>query len=166
MPVRRSRQWAYGALAWLIFFIASHVVLVFFPGDDPTVHSPGGRRAYVIFNVVLISMSTVGAAVLVATVRPWARRLPRWTILAPLWFGSVLLVVRGAPGLVENLLMVTGVRRGGFVGAQDISTGEFWAGLAINTYFFAGAVLLVGATVTYVRGSAEVRRRGRADRSE
>ncbi|MFJ6166913.1 hypothetical protein ACIQH6_17470 [Micromonospora orduensis] len=37
------------------------------------------------------------------------------------------------------------------MGAQDISTGEFWAGIGINTYFFTGAVLLVGATVSYAR---------------
>ncbi|MGA4727966.1 hypothetical protein ACWEOS_20225 [Micromonospora taraxaci] len=147
MPLFTSRRWAYGALAWLIFFIVSHLALLFFPSGD--------LRTYTIFNVVLIAMSTAGAAVVVATVRPWARPLPRWLILTPLWFGSVLLVVRGVPGMVENLLMVTGVRRGGFVGAQDISTGEFWAGLAINTYFFVGAVLLVGATVSHVRRSVD-----------
>ncbi|WFE99656.1 hypothetical protein [Micromonospora sp. WMMD964] len=156
MPVSTRRQWAYGALAWLIFFVVSHVVLLLLPGDDPSAHNPGGTRTYTIFNLVLIAMSTAGAAVLVATVRPWARLLPRWLILTPLWFGSVLLVARGVPGMVENLLMVTGVRRGGLVGAQDISAGEFWAGLAINTYVFLGAVLLVGATVSYVRRSAEL----------
>ncbi|MCZ7374673.1 hypothetical protein [Micromonospora sp. WMMC250] len=154
MPLVTSRRWAYGALAWLIFFVVSHVVLLFFPGDDPSADSPGGTTTYIVFNAVLIVMSTAGAAVVVATARPRARSLPRWLILTPLWFGSVLLVVRGVPGMVENLLMVTGVRRGGFVGAQDISTGEFWAGLAINTYFFVGAVLLVGAMVSYVRRSA------------
>ncbi|MGA5309071.1 hypothetical protein [Micromonospora taraxaci] len=154
MPHFASRRWAYGALAWLVFFVVSHVVLLLFSGDDPSAHSPGGTRAYTVLNVVLIAMSLAGAAVVVATVRPSARPLPRWLILTPLWFGSVLLVVRGVPGMVENLLMVTGVRRGGFVGAQDISTGEFWAGLAINTYFFVGAVLLVGATNSYVRRSA------------
>ncbi|MET8200256.1 hypothetical protein [Micromonospora taraxaci] len=155
MPLFTSRRWAYGALAWLIFFVVSHVVLLLFPGDDPSAHSPGGTRAYTVFNVVLIAMSLAGAAVVVATVRPWARPRPRWLILTPLWFGSVLLVVRGVPGMVENLLMVTGARRGGFVGAQDISTGEFWAGLAINTYFFVGAVLLVGATLSHVRRAAD-----------
>ncbi|MBG6064721.1 hypothetical protein [Micromonospora ureilytica] len=125
------------------------MILVFFPGDDPTGDGPWDMRAYVIFNVVLISMSAIGAAVVLATVRPRARHLPRWLLLTPLLSGSMLLVVRGVPGMVENLLMVTGVRRGGFVGAADISTGEFWAGIGINTYFFAGAVLLVGTTVSY-----------------
>ncbi|MCX5115575.1 hypothetical protein OG992_00180 [Micromonospora sp. NBC_00362] len=128
--------------------------LVFFPGPDPTGDGPWGMRAYVIFNVVLISMSAIGAAVVLATVRPPARRLPQWLLLTPLVFGSTLLVIRGVPGMVENLLMVTGVRRGGFVGAADISTGEFWTGIGVNTYFFAGAVLLVGTTVSYGRRSA------------
>ncbi|KAB1946340.1 DUF3995 domain-containing protein [Micromonospora sp. ALFpr18c] len=166
MPVSRSPRWAYGALAWLILFTASHVVLVLVAGDDPTGDGPWGRRAYLIFNVVLIVMSTVGAAVVAATVRPWARQLPRWLILIPLWFGSILLVLRGVPGMVENVLMVTGNRRGGFVGAQDISTGEFWAGIGINTYFFLGAVLLVAATVSHTRRSSKSRRDGPSDRSE
>ncbi|MFF0253642.1 hypothetical protein ACFYPW_14240 [Micromonospora zamorensis] len=154
MPTLTDRRWAYGAFAWLIFFVVSHVILVFFPGDDPTGDGPWDMRAYVIFNVVLISMSAIGAAVVLATVRPPARHLPRWLLLAPLVCGSVLLAIRGVPGMVENLLMVTGVRRGGFMGAGDISTGEFWAGIGINTYFFTGAVLLVGTTVSYGRRSA------------
>jgi hypothetical protein len=147
----------------LIFFVVSHVILVFFPGDDPTGDGPWDMRAYVIFNVVLISMSAIGAAVVLATVRPRARHLPRWLLLTPLLSGSALLVIRGVPGMIENLLMVTGVRRGGFVGVADISTGELWTGVAINTYFLAGAVLLVGATVSYVRQSAECASRGSSD---
>ncbi|SCE91038.1 hypothetical protein GA0070214_103202 [Micromonospora chaiyaphumensis] len=155
MRVHGSARWAYGTFAWLVFFVVSHVVAVFFPGDDPTGDGPWDLRAYVIFNVVLILMSAVGAAVVVATVRPWGRRVPRWVLLTPLWFGSTLLVVRGVPGMVENLLMATGIRRGGFVGAEDISTAELWAGLGINTYFFIGAVLLSVTTVSYVRRSRE-----------
>ncbi|MFC3499796.1 DUF3995 domain-containing protein [Micromonospora krabiensis] len=153
MRVPGSPRWAYGTFAWLVFFVVSHVVAVFFPGEDPTGDGPWDLRAYVIFNLVLILMSAVGAAVVVATVRPWGRRVPRWVLLTPLWLGSALLVVRGVPGMVENLLMATGIRRGGFVGAQDISTAELWAGLGINTYFFLGAVLLAMTTVSYVRRS-------------
>ncbi|MFG2050690.1 hypothetical protein ACGFIW_25065 [Micromonospora sp. NPDC048935] len=165
MPTFHGPRWAYGALAWLTFFVVSHVLLVFFPGDDPTGDGPWSTRAYVIFNVVLISVSAVGAAVVLATVRPGARHLPRWLLLPPLLCGSVLLVIRGVPGMAENLLMVTGVRRGGFAGTDDISTGEFWAGLAINTYFFLGAVLLVGATVSYGRRSARTGPRNAPDPS-
>ncbi|WP_433288222.1 hypothetical protein [Micromonospora sp. CA-244673] len=153
MRVHGSARWAYGTVAWLVFFVVSHVVVVFFPGDDPTGDGPWDLRAYVIFNIVLILMAAVGTAVVMATVRPWGRRVPRWVLLTPLWFGSTLLVVRGVPGMVENLLMATGIRRGGFVGAEDISTAELWAGLGINTYFFVGAVLLVVTTVSYVRRS-------------
>ncbi|WP_121153553.1 DUF3995 domain-containing protein [Micromonospora pisi] len=155
MHAFRGPRWAHGAFAWLIFFVVSHVILVFFPGDDPTGDGPWGMRAYVIFNIVLISMSAVGAVVVLATVRPWAQHLPRWILLTPLFCGSLLLVIRGVPGMAENLLMVAGIRRGGFVGAADISTVEFWTGIGINTYFFTGAVLLVGATVSYGRRSAE-----------
>jgi hypothetical protein len=152
MRVHVSPRWAYGTIAWLVLFVVSHVVAVFFPGDDPTGDGPWDLRAYVIFNVVLILMSAVGAAVVVATVRPWGRRVPRWVLLTPLWIGSTLLVVRGVPGMVENLLMAAG-DRGGFVGADDISTAEFWAGIGINTYFFIGAVLLVVTTVSFGRTS-------------
>ncbi|MFC6020643.1 hypothetical protein ACFP2T_31280 [Plantactinospora solaniradicis] len=57
--------------------------------------------------------------------------------------------------MAENLLTITGIRRGGFMGTQDISTSEFWTGIGINTYFFAGAVLLVATTVSYARRSRE-----------
>ncbi|MFY1689580.1 hypothetical protein [Plantactinospora sp. WMMB782] len=155
MSVLRSSRWAHGASAWLIFFVLSHAVLVVFPGDDPTGDGPWGRTAYVVFNVVLIAMSAVGAAVVVATVRPRTRNLPRSVLLTPLWIGSVLLVLRGVPGMAENLLMVTGIRRGGFVETQAISVSEFWAGIGINTYFFTGAVLLVATTVSYARRSRD-----------
>jgi hypothetical protein len=157
MRVFTSPRWAYGALAWLIFFVASHVVLVRVPGDDPTGDGPWGMTAYVIFNVVLICMAAIGAMVVVATVRPRVRYLTHWFLLTSLSFGSVLLVIRGLPGMAENLLMVTGIRRGGFMGAQDISTSEFWAGIGINTYFFVGTVLLVATTVSYVRRLREDR---------
>jgi hypothetical protein len=82
-------------------------------------------------------------------------------VLTPLWFGSVLLIVRGVPGMVENVLTVTGVMPHGLFGtidgaAADISAPEFWKGMLINTYFFVGAALLLPATLTYARRSRAV----------
>jgi hypothetical protein len=159
MKVFRDSRWpGYASVAWLVAFAVSHIVLAIFPGDDPTGDGPWGYTAYIVYDLVLVGMSIVGAVVASATVRPWGRALPRWTVLTSLWIGSVLLIVRGIPGMAENVLTVTGIAPHGLLGtingvAADHSTMEFWSGMAINTYFFLGAVVLVPATVSYARQS-------------
>jgi hypothetical protein len=104
-----------------------------------------------VYNIVLIAVAAVGAMVVLATVRPWGAAIPRRILAVPLRIGSVLLVLRGVPGLAEDILMLSGGRRGGFVGDQHLSGSEFWTGIAINAYYFAGAVMLVAATRDVVR---------------
>ncbi|MEV4536597.1 DUF3995 domain-containing protein [Asanoa sp. NPDC049518] len=134
-------------------FFVSHVAVILYPGEDPTGGGPWSYSAYVAYNVVLIAVAVAGALVLLASVRPWGTAVPRWVISTSLWIGTVLLVLRGVPGLVENAVMVAGVRRGGFMGSQDVSDGELWTGIAINTYFFVGAVVLTAATRAYIRST-------------
>ncbi|MBA9004124.1 DUF3995 domain-containing protein [Thermomonospora cellulosilytica] len=145
---RRHRAAAWACCAWLAFFVVSHVLAVIFPGEDPTGDGPWGRTAYVVYNVVLIAMAAAGAVLVLAAVRPWGRRLPRPLVLVPLWFGSVLLVVRGVPGMAENVLVVTGVAPHGLLGTidgaeADPGTRQFWTSMAVNAYFFLGAVTLL-----------------------
>ncbi|GIF62253.1 hypothetical protein Ais01nite_02880 [Asanoa ishikariensis] len=157
--MRKSGRAGYAAVTWLGTFVFSHVAAVVYPGEDPTGGGPWSYSAYVAFNVVLIAVAAAGALVSLASVRPWGAAVPRWVISTSLWIGTVLLVVRGVPGLVENAVMLTGVRRGGFMGSQDISVGEFWAGIAINAYFFVGAVVLIAATRAYMRRPTDERAR-------
>ena len=66
--------------------------------------------------------------------------------------------------MIENALMATGISRGGRTGTDDVSTTELWTGVAINTYFFVGAMLLVPTTLAYVhRSRSEPSRRQPVD---
>jgi hypothetical protein len=154
-PLTGPRTWpAYAAAAWLVAFVGWHVPLSL--GWNP-LHGDGMTgAAFHTYNLTLICMAGIGAVVVLATVRPWGRRFPRWLLLTPLVVGSVLLVLRGVPGFVEFVLQVTGVAPAGLVGLLDpdvaAPTGrELWAGYAINVYFFLGAVLLVPATYRFWR---------------
>ncbi|MFG2531482.1 hypothetical protein [Streptomyces sp. NPDC048516] len=73
----------------------------------------------------------------------------------PLRFGAALLVVRGVPGLIEDLTMVTGLTPYGLLGLAerpaDLASGTFWTDMAVDGYFSAGAVVMVPLTVLHRR---------------
>lgn len=111
---------------------------------------------FLAYDGLITGMSAAGAVLALATVRPWGRRLPVWMVRLPLWFGAGLLVVRGVPGLVENITTLTGLTPYGLLGLNeqpvDRSSGDFWTGMAINAYFFVGAVVMLPLVVLYQRG--------------
>lgn len=113
---------------------------------------------FLVYDGVITGASGVGAVIVLATVRPWGGRFPVWMVRLPLWFGVGLLVVRGVPGLVENVTTAAGLTPRGLLGQgaelADIGPGTFWTGMAINTYFFVGAVVLVPVVVAFERGAA------------
>jgi hypothetical protein len=151
-----TKTWpAYASAAWLVAFVGWHAPMLF--GWNPFDTTASTNLAvFLLYDAALIWIAAVGAVVVLATVRPWGRRVPRWLLLVPLVFGSVLLTVRGVPGFVEFLAQVTGLAPAGLVGLLDPSvkapTGlELYAGYAINLYFFVGAILLVPATIRFWR---------------
>ncbi|MFE1770204.1 hypothetical protein [Streptomyces sp. NPDC059008] len=111
---------------------------------------------FLAYDGLITVMSAAGAALTLATVRPWGRRLPVWMVRLPLWGGTVLLTVRGVPGLVENITTATGLTPYGLLGLSeqpiDAASGEFWTTMAINTYFFVGAVVMLPLVLRYQRG--------------
>lgn len=147
----RSRWPAYASLVWLLVFVVTHVVAAVATDPATTDTGPWGYRAFLVYDLVLVGVAALGLPVVAATVRDWGRRIPRVLLLVPLWFGSVLLSVRGVPGMVENVAMVTGVRPGGFAGDGPLGTADLLRSLAINTYFFVGAAVLVPTTLAYRR---------------
>ncbi|MGW9176945.1 hypothetical protein [Streptomyces decoyicus] len=153
---RRTAFWAYAAFGWLTASFVWHLWM----GIDYR-SAMGGQDSvpvwgFLAYDGLITAMSAVGAVLAPATVRPWGRRLPPWTVALPLRFGAVLLVVRGVPGLVEDLTMVTGLTPYGLLGLAerpaDLSSGEFWTDMAINAYFFVGAVVLLPLAVLHRRG--------------
>lgn len=153
----RKHPWAaYAAAAWLVTFIGWHAPMLFgwnpLPENDP----PANMAVFHAYNATLICMAALGTVVVLATVRPWGRRLPRWLLMFPLVVGCVLLTLRGVPGFLEFLGQVTGLAPAGLAGLLDRSveppTGRVrWAGYAINLFFFVGAVVLVPATIRFRR---------------
>ncbi len=147
--------WAYAAFGWLVVSFVWHLWM----GIDYRSAMGGGGRVpvwgFLAYDGLITAMSAAGAVLALATVRPWGRRLPPWMVLLPLWFGAVLLVVRGVPGLVENVTTAIGLTPYGLLGLAeqpaDPSSGEFWTEMAINTYFFVGAVLLLPLAVLHHR---------------
>lgn len=150
----RTHRPAYAALVWLLVFVVTHVVAAV--ATDPAADAgPWGYRAFLVYDLVLVAIATAGLAVVAATVRPWGRRIPRVLLLVPLWFGAVLLTVRGVPGMVENVAMVTGLAPGGFAGDGPLGAADLVWSLAVNTYFFVGAVVLVPTTLAYQRATRQ-----------
>jgi len=153
----RTSPWpAYAAATWLVVFIGWHVPMLFgwnpLPENDP----PANLAVFHAYNATLICIAAIGTAVVLATVRPWGRRIPRRLLLAPLVIGCALLVLRGVPGFVEFLLQVTGVSPTGLMALfeddpEPPARRVLWAGYAINLFFFVGAVLLVPATLRFRR---------------
>lgn len=149
------RTFAYATAAWLVVFVAWHVPLLF--GWRPFPETDGDGMDGVVFHLYdggLILVAALGAVIVLATVRPWGRRVPRVLLLGPLVLGSVLLVVRGVPGFAEFVAQVTGLAPAGFLGLLDETVAapvgvELWASYAINLFFFLGAVLLVPTTVMF-----------------
>lgn len=158
---RASRTWpAYASFGWLVVFVGWHAPMLF--GWDPfDMGQPDSNIVvFLLYDAALLWMAALGSVVVLATVRPWGRRVPRWLLLFPLTFGSVLLTVRGGPGFVEFVAQVTGLAPAGLLGLVDKSvetpTGlELYVGYAINLYFFVGAVFLVPATVRFWRNSPD-----------
>ncbi|MCZ4125422.1 hypothetical protein [Streptomyces sp. H39-S7] len=154
--IGESRWAAYAAFVWMVSSVVWHIGMGVVADDDVADGGPWGYTAYIAYDSLIIIMSIVGAVLCLATVRPWGDRLSRRTVLAPIAIGSVLLIVRGVPGLIENIFVLTGITPRGFLGVVDDSvetpsTTEVWQGVAINAYFFVGAILLVPATINYFR---------------
>ena len=163
MSDTKGVRWApYASFVWMSASALWHTWMAIFPGSDVGTAGPWGYTAYIVYDSWVIFMSVVGAVLSLATVRPWGRVLSRRLVLLPLVIGCVLLVVRGGPGMVENLLVATGITPRGVVGVFDSSVpkmtaDEFWSTLAINSFFFVGGLFLVPTTRSYARRTRPAR---------
>ncbi|KUJ65323.1 hypothetical protein ACZ90_49160 [Streptomyces albus subsp. albus] len=148
-------RWAYAACAWLAVSTVWHVWMGIdyraAMGSEDDIPVWG----FLLYDGLITAMSAIGVVCVLATIRPWGRRLPLWMVRIPLTIGSVLLLVRGLPGLVENITTASGLTPHGLLGQgdelADLGTRAFWEGMAINTYFFLGAVALIPATLAWRR---------------
>jgi hypothetical protein len=156
---RPARSWPpYAAAVWLVVFVLWHLPVALgwtaVATGTAADAAPVSRIVFHAYNGTLMAMASAGVAVVLATVRPWGRRIPRRLLTTPLLIGSTLLVVRGVPGFAEFILQVTGVAPAGLMGGQPTTGSVRWAEYAINLYFFLGALLLVPTTRRYLRGAS------------
>jgi hypothetical protein len=59
-----------------------------------------------------VALALVAAALLLALVEPWGRRLRRRPLIVAAWLGAAVLAVPGFPGVVESLLILAGALDG------------------------------------------------------
>ncbi|MFD7663052.1 DUF3995 domain-containing protein [Streptomyces sp. NPDC059788] len=154
--MRSQERWAWAAFGWMVTSFGWHLWMGV---EYRRAMAAGSDEApvwlFLAYDGLITAMSAAGAVIILATVRPWGGRFPVWMIRVPLWFGAVLLVVRGVPGLVENVTTATGLTPRGLLGRAaelaDTGSGAFWTGMTINGYFFVGAVVLVPVAVAFER---------------
>lgn len=108
---------AHMASAWALLFGAMHVVwaLAYFywPTIGRVTLGPDfewafGRPWFMAYDLVVAGLFVVAAALAVAMVRPWGARVPRWMLVPGVWTAAMLLFLRGAVGVVMDLLVMLG----------------------------------------------------------
>ncbi|MPZ50582.1 MAG: DUF3995 domain-containing protein [Dehalococcoidia bacterium] len=160
----RQGAWAgYVAFAWVVVFFAFHIYWYlggqFGFGDqtDPLPDWSWSAPALVSSFVTTLAFPLGGLAAL-AAVQPWGRGIPRSPLLAVLWLGCFVLLLRGGASMVDEVARVTGVLPDGLFGLsyEDVlNNGEpsgytLWSARAIDAYFILGG-LLFGAVAAYFR---------------
>jgi hypothetical protein len=161
---RDRRRTAYLAFAWVLAFLAWHVVWALTGLEIPSASRHGGStRVLMEVSAVAVDLLAAAGAVLpLALAQAWGRRVPRWMLLVATWTGCALLSVRGLAGIGDDLARLTGVLPRGLTGlttAQAMGTAHpsTWAvvaGGATDLLFTAGGLVFGMAAVAYRRASA------------
>lgn len=138
---------AYTALGWVVLFFAFHVYwylggTLASPGKIPGVpHSPAAW----IVNVVVTLAFPLGAWVSLAVARGWARGRLAPVTKAVVRVGCTVLLLRGIPGILDDLTRATGIFPQGITGLSlEDTTGHAdlrWSDWAIDAYFLAGGIV-------------------------
>jgi uncharacterized protein DUF3995 len=113
------------------------------------------------FTIAVVGMFVAGLAVPLAIARGLG---PRRLLVALMWAGAAVLTVRGAIGLVDDVLRVTGLAETGLTGLTDEqvfgtahpSAYTMWSTVGIDSFFAAGGLLFARAA-RHARGRARTR---------
>jgi hypothetical protein len=162
--LRANRRAAYAAFAWVMAFLAWHVVWYVTGLEFPSASDRRGGLVIQAFSLIVVLMVIVGALLPLALAQPWGRRVPRWMLLSAAWTGAALLAARGVSGVGDDLVRVTGILPRGFTGlttAQVIGTSHpsFWAlfaSAATDVLFTVGGLTFTLAAIAYRRTTLDV----------
>lgn len=155
-----NRRAGYAALAWVVVFIAWHVVWYLTGLAFPTSSHFHGRArvVYTVASILTDAMWVIGCILPFALVQAWGRRIPRWMLLSAAWTATGVLAARGLSGILDDLLRAFGSSRGltGLTAAQTAGTSHltFWvqfSGVTTDVLFAAGAVAFGTAAVAHRR---------------
>jgi len=105
----RGSVLAYAAAAWASLFAVLHGVWA--AGWYIGLQADEARRAFerpgfLAFDIIVAGMCTLAAAVALALVRPWGRRVPRWLVGLLAWGATGLLALRGGTAAIQVLYMI------------------------------------------------------------
>lgn len=145
---------AYAAWIWAFVFLLAH--FYWYAGGG--VLRPSLPPASLdVFGLAVVAMFAVGLVAPLAAARRW--RIPRPLVAAVLWAGAAVLLARGAAGVVDEALRVTGLADGGLTGLTreqvtgfaHPSAGVLWTGRAIDAWFLLGGLLYGAAARAHTR---------------
>ncbi len=127
---------AYAAAAWALIFAAPHFwwalgVSWAFPGDADLFERAFDRTWWLVYDLAVALLCLVGAGLALALVQPCGHVFPRRLLRGAVWSGSVLLLLRGALGVVP---MVWSLLGGAF---DDVHPWSY----VIEPWFLLGGIL-------------------------
>jgi hypothetical protein len=159
--LRAVRRTAYTAFAWVLVFLAWHVVWVATGLAVPSAaqhHGTARVLMWVSTGVVLV-MVAVGTVLPLALAQAWGRRIPRPVLLSAAWTGCALLGARGLMGIGDDIVRATGILPDGLTGmtAEQVSgtahpsAWEVFAGGSTDLLFTGGGLAFGLAAIAYQR---------------
>lgn len=148
---KRALQWAF---AWAFLFTAMHGYWYlggrFGLGEGPNA-LPGTPASLVawIWTILVLLMFALGLAVPIALLKETSRGMLRRVLVTLLWGGSLILLARGAAGLLDDAIRDFGLSSGGITGfsyQQILGTAHpspytLISSALIDGYFFLGGLL-------------------------
>jgi Protein of unknown function (DUF3995) len=151
----RPRRAALHAFAWTALFIVWHGYWAlggdFGYGDaEAAIPDTTSTVAGWTFTIAVAGMFVAGLVVPFAIARGIG---PRRLLVALMWAGAAVLIGRGAIGLVDDVLRVTGLAETGLTGLSDKqvfgmahpSAYTMWSTVGIDSFFAAGGLLFARA---------------------
>jgi hypothetical protein len=109
-----ARVAAYGAAAWAVGFAGVNIYLQIVGIDSGQIQR--NWTAFTIANLGVVVLKLVGAAVALATVQPWGRRLPAPLLTVSAWGAAGVLLLYAIAGLLSAVAagaLTTSVLAGG-----------------------------------------------------
>ena len=146
------------AFAWAAVFTAMHGYWYlggrFGVGDgpDPFPGAPSSPASWTV-TILVVLMFAAGLSVPIALLKDTERKIFRRLLVGLLWVGSLVLLARGAAGLLDDAVRSFGPSSRGITGLsyQDLfgtphpSTYTLISSASVDGYFFLGGILYSSA---------------------